>query len=135
MNAANDDFAHRPRAVDLAVLRQLDSVSVTTDTEPFSLRLAKLYLKTSEELVDKLKAAHAVADIDAVRFAAHTLKSSSAMIGGARLAGSLAELEGLARAGSLEGADRLADAIEREYRRVSDELVDYVHATEAGRPT
>lgn len=117
------------RAVQLSTLRQLDTVEGPgAQAEPFSVRLAKLYLTTSVELIDKLQAAQDAGDADAAGFAAHTLKSGTAMVGALGLAASLASVEAAARGGSLDCAGPLFETIEREYVRVRGELMEYVRA-------
>src|SRR5438477_567606 len=106
------------QAIQLSTLTDLDRYNgpgTPEKPELFSVRIAKLYLKTSVDLLDKLRAGQAAADPEAVRFAAHTLKSGTAMVGAAGLAASLSELEHRARSGSIEGSDETIDAVEQEY--------------------
>lgn len=70
-------------------------------------RLAELYLRTTPAQVAAIGAAVASRNHPALRLLCHTLKSSSGSLGATRLAGLLANLESLARAPSIEGAEGL----------------------------
>jgi len=61
-------------------------------------------------------------DFEALRRAAHTLKSSSRDFGAVRLSEMCYSLEAKAKAGALEGATELVDQIEAEYEQVEAEL-------------
>lgn len=76
------------------------------------------YLQEGEPLVAGLVAAATRGDFDAVRSAAHQLKSSSALLGVRPLAALLQRTEDLARAGSL-GLVAITASVEAEYRRVA----------------
>ncbi len=81
-------------------------------------RLIETYLGTAEKLVADTERALENDDAPALRQAVHTLKSSSANLGAARLAQRCAELEALARAGRVSAARQDWPAARDEYRRV-----------------
>ena len=60
-------------------------------------RLIGLYLEGTPPLIERMKQAHADDDHEALRAAAHTLKSSSANVGAMKLHGLCEELESRAR--------------------------------------
>ncbi len=62
-------------------------------------------------------------DPNAVKAAAHTLKSSSAQVGAVRLSALCKELEALGRSGSLGGAAELAEEIAGELESTCERLV------------
>jgi HPt (histidine-containing phosphotransfer) domain-containing protein len=84
--------------------------------------LIATYLDSAPMLLDTLRTAIAGSDIPATQRAAHTLKGSSASLGAATLAAQCAELEMLARAGTLAGATEWLQKIEDEYARVKRAL-------------
>ena len=87
-------------------------------------RLLKVYLESSTALIQRLETAIPVGDANAVREAAHALKSSSANIGGRAAAEHFRALEALAKAGRLDQAALCIDAARAEYAR----LIADVHA-------
>ncbi len=81
-------------------------------------RVVGLYLKHSPPQVEELRAALAAGDLSTLRRAVHTLKSSSANIGAARLSGLCRDFEAQLREGRPDdGADRLS-MIEAEFSKV-----------------
>ena len=86
-------------------------------------QIVRLYFDTTPALMARLKSALAASDLDEIRNAAHSLKSSSANLGARNLAQMCAALEAGARAGSI-GADLpKADAVEHEYQAVCAALL------------
>lgn len=77
-----------------------------------------LYLQETPQLLQLLRSASGRGDANGVQQAAHTLKSSSANLGGTRLAEMCQEVESLARSGEIPKARLLITRIEIEYRRV-----------------
>jgi HPt (histidine-containing phosphotransfer) domain-containing protein len=67
-------------------------------------RLRRLYLENSARLVTSIEAALKAAEAEALRNAAHTLKSASGNLGAASLARSCAEIEALGRDGRIDEA-------------------------------
>jgi len=124
------------RASERAVLEQgaLDAIrALQSDAAPDLLaRVIRLYLDSAPDLVGRIRTGLATNDQEAVRIAAHTLKSSSANLGATRLAELCRQLELAARAGSIgpglpdAHAPELPapdmQAIEREYQAVRTAL-------------
>ncbi|MEW5882531.1 MAG: response regulator, partial [Pseudomonadota bacterium] len=81
-------------------------------------RLIRTYLDTAAKLATDAERALERDDATALRQAVHTLKSSSANLGAARLAQRCAELEALARAGRVLDARQDWPAARDEYQRV-----------------
>ncbi|GMV60005.1 MAG: hypothetical protein AMXMBFR72_30980 [Betaproteobacteria bacterium] len=94
-------------------------------------RLIATYLGTAAKLVADTERALEQEDAAALRQAVHTLKSSSANLGAARLAQRCAELEALARAGRVLAARQDWPAARDEYRRVARALQAMVHGEQA----
>ena len=78
-------------------------------------RLVGLYLQGTLPLIERMKQARADNDFEALRTAAHTLKSSSANVGAMRLQGLCKELELQARNRHIEDALERIEHIEREF--------------------
>ena len=95
--------------IDQAVLDELRQ-SVGGD-EAFVVELATAYLSEGQGHIDQVADALARDDIEGMVRPAHTLKSSSAALGAARLSAICKEIEHAAREGRTEGLDALvADA-------------------------
>jgi CheY-like chemotaxis protein len=88
----------------------------------FVAELIDTFVEDGRELVDTLGRALAVADLEAFRRAAHSLKSNGETLGATGLAGRARELEAMARAGSLAGAGDRLEPLAREYERVARAL-------------
>ncbi|MFZ5723939.1 MAG: Hpt domain-containing protein [Pseudomonadota bacterium] len=84
--------------------------------------LVRTYLADSETRVAAMRRAAAATDAAALRDAAHSLKGSSLNIGAGSLAGLCLDIEQAARAGELDRARSLLDAVENEYRAVARTL-------------
>jgi HPt (histidine-containing phosphotransfer) domain-containing protein len=84
--------------------------------------LIDTFLEDSPQLLAELKRASAANDLDALRRAAHTLKSNSANFGAMNLSHQAKELEQMARDGKLDGADDKISLLELEYARVEQAL-------------
>jgi signal transduction histidine kinase/DNA-binding response OmpR family regulator len=81
-----------------------------------------IYLDQSPQLLDTVAAAIVNQDAEALRVAAHTLKSSSANLGAIALAQSLSELEEMGRAGHMGNAQNRLSQLTKEYRLVHSAL-------------
>jgi HPt (histidine-containing phosphotransfer) domain-containing protein len=93
-------------------------------------QIVRLYFDTTPALMVRLKSALAASDLEEIRSAAHSLKSSSANLGARNLAQMCAALEASARAGSIGTDAPKAEAIEHEYQAVCAALL-----TELGKST
>lgn len=85
-------------------------------------RLINVYFSSSQELMASLRQGLAQTDSEAVRKAAHALKSSSANLGAQQLAGLCKDLEALGRANRLDEAQAIYSQVEHEYVRVTQAL-------------
>jgi signal transduction histidine kinase/CheY-like chemotaxis protein/HPt (histidine-containing phosphotransfer) domain-containing protein len=85
-------------------------------------RVVHAYLDSAPELIEDLETGLVERDTERARGAAHTLKSSSASVGAARLASLCREIETRARNGQLSQAKDLLDPLLGEYRDVVSAL-------------
>jgi HPt (histidine-containing phosphotransfer) domain-containing protein len=85
-------------------------------------RVVGLYLESSGKQIETLRNGVRNADAEAVHRAAHSLKSSSANVGAARLSGLLKDLEAMARAKDLQMAGETLAEIETEYGAAREAL-------------
>jgi signal transduction histidine kinase/CheY-like chemotaxis protein len=92
------------------------------------------YLKDATRLLQSMREAIATANGDALRRAAHTLKSSSATLGAIRLAQHCREMESRARAGRLADAGQWLNLIESELSLVRVALPGKVALMQAAPP-
>ena len=105
-------------SVDRAVIEGLaDSMGTS-----FAAELIDTFDADAADLLATLRRAHAAADVDAFRRAAHSLKSTSETLGAARLGALARELETMARAGSLDGAARRVEQLAAEYETAARAL-------------
>jgi CheY-like chemotaxis protein len=102
----------RPPLVDVGVLR-----NITALARPSLLNsLIDLYLQHSPSLVSAIEAAAANQQFNAMTEALHTLKSSTANLGGTRLSMTAKECEAQVRNGGPGSAGPLVARIRREYQ-------------------
>ncbi len=96
----------------------LESLNAMGDDPKSSLAMVlELYLEDAPQLVMAIQQASAQPDFDALRFAAHSLKSSSGTLGAKRLASLCQRLEMQARSGdgkNLSAQSRQLQALYRE---------------------
>jgi len=116
----------RDAAIDRLVLDKLNTLVARGSGEPFAVRAARLYLKTSASLVASMEGGLIAQDAKAVYFAVHTLKSSSNSLGARVLGRMAADLEMLTHRGTLDGAASQVEELSREYRRVCNELNEFI---------
>lgn len=108
--------------IDLATFQLLNRLGSRGGNEPFAVRVARLFLKSSPVLMAGIHRGYADQNCPAVYIAAHNLMSSSRTLGALELAKLANDLESMARAKLLICAETLVDAIEREFQRVCDAL-------------
>ena len=84
--------------------------------------ILRSYLDSSQASVQEIEQAATSGAQDALRRAAHALKSSSANVGAETLSGLFRHLEALARDGKLADAHPLISKIRREYERAVREI-------------
>ncbi len=111
--------------------KALDTIrALASDTAPDLLQqVVRLYFESALELLGRLRAGMAANDQDAVRGAAHSLKSSSANLGANRLADLCKQLEFAARAGELGPDLPGIEEVEAEYELVRTALEKELEAT------
>jgi HPt (histidine-containing phosphotransfer) domain-containing protein len=80
--------------------------------------LVKLYLKDVPTLIDEMRQGIANQNTDQLRRAAHTLKGNSSQVGALKLAALSAELETVAKAGSVEGTESMLEKVLLEFDQV-----------------
>jgi signal transduction histidine kinase/CheY-like chemotaxis protein len=85
-------------------------------------KIIALYLENSRSLMEKIRAALAAGDANALREAAHALKSSSGNVGATGLVEIARQLEALGRDGKSDAAAGLVDGMSREHARVISAL-------------
>ncbi|MDH5254771.1 MAG: response regulator [Gammaproteobacteria bacterium] len=85
-------------------------------------RIIALYLENSRSLTEKIREALAAGDANALREAAHALKSSSANVGATGLVEIARQLEALGRDGKADAAGGLVDRMSQEHARVISAL-------------
>jgi len=101
-----DDIA--PPA-DLARLRR-----IAGDDEELMRELAIIFIDSYPSQVEAIRRGIAIGDIAAVQLAAHSLKGAAATLTASRLAGEAGELERIARAGDVAGAEAQLPLLEQE---------------------
>ncbi len=81
-------------------------------------KVIRAYVADTRPRLAQIRAAVEAGDSEALRTAAHGMKSSSANVGAERLAGYCRELETIGRGGTIDGARVLLDAATPELERV-----------------
>jgi CheY-like chemotaxis protein/HPt (histidine-containing phosphotransfer) domain-containing protein len=97
---------------------RLDEIrELSGDDEPDFLRnIAEKFFKVTEQLIQEMRTALVADDRDALKVAAHTLKSSSANLGAMGLSLLCNELEGTTEEASPEEVEKIVSEIETEYK-------------------
>ncbi len=126
--ARAQDAANAPVAADTGAVMRNEAVNARALEAIRSLAPGLLekvigqYLDDAPRYIEQIRAAVSASDAEALRRAAHALKSSSANMGAEGFAALCQSLETLGRAGTTGGAAaRFADA-EREFARVRESL-------------
>ncbi len=81
-------------------------------------RLIQIYLRDAVQLIEEVRQAVATGNAEALRIAAHTLKSSSANLGALRVRDACRELELQARAQQMAGAAEQLALLDSEFAAV-----------------
>lgn len=113
--------AEQPDAVNRSALDNIRSLSRDSG-DALVHKVVTAYMGDTPRHLHALRQALGGLDAESVRRVAHSLKSSSANIGAARLATLCRELEQLGRAGSVDGAAPLLYDMEREFVSVRQSL-------------
>ncbi len=117
--AAEDAAAQPP--VDIKVLDEMRYMT-GTDDPGLARRVTVLYLAESVKLIDTIDRAFEERDLGMLGRAAHTLKSSSGMVGAVVLEQLSRDIEERARKAELDQAKPYADRLRGEFARVRDAL-------------
>ena len=107
---SNDSIQQFP-VIDIGVLRNIAALPRAN----LLATMIDLYMTHSPALVSAIEAAATSTDSDELYQSVHALKSSTANLGGARLAGLARECETLARQGKISDALQLLPRIRKEY--------------------
>jgi two-component system, sensor histidine kinase and response regulator len=109
-------------ALDQKILENIRSLQ--KDGEPSLMdKIITIYLQTTPKLLQDLREAVAASDAQAMRKAAHSLKSSSANVGAMKLSDIFKDVEVIGRTGSIQGAAALLKEIESEFQQVEKSLM------------
>jgi HPt (histidine-containing phosphotransfer) domain-containing protein len=84
--------------------------------------ICDLLLETAPQQLEELESFLAAGDVEAVATAAHGMKGGASNVGATAFVHAARELELLAKGGSLQGAEELLSAMQREFERVRDAL-------------
>ena len=104
--------------IDPGVLRNIAALARPALLES----MIDLYMKHSPPLIAAIEQAAASGQVEALQVALHTFKSSTANLGGMRLATLTKECEGLVREGGIAKAASSVQKIRREYQDFCDAL-------------
>ena len=124
LKAVAAEEAQQPRSAPTFDVRKLESLLPSDPAGDGSLarRIVDVYLKSSTELASALTDAMAAKDLGKTARIAHTLKSSSAQVGAAKLSVLSKELEESAKGGSLDEARELFDDLSAEIEAVHEQM-------------
>jgi two-component system sensor histidine kinase/response regulator len=121
-HAAEKDEVHFKSApIDLSVLNTLRDLQVEGKPDILE-RVVTAYLKSSGPLIAEMREALAANDVTVMQNVAHSLKSSSANVGAAKLSEINRELEMGCKNETFENGAELVSAIESEFICVQDAL-------------
>lgn len=97
-------------------------------------RVLGAFESSSTKLREQLRQARAARDLEQIRHVAHTLKSSSASIGGLALSRICAEIEASVRADRVANLGAQLDAMDRELDGVLQAVTSMLAASSAPNP-
>jgi HPt (histidine-containing phosphotransfer) domain-containing protein len=89
-------------------------------------RIIRLYLNSADTLVESLERAFRMGELDALRSASHTLKSSSSQVGADALAKLCHEVESEARNNRYDVSGKILSHIKQEYMNTRAALQAYL---------
>jgi signal transduction histidine kinase/CheY-like chemotaxis protein/HPt (histidine-containing phosphotransfer) domain-containing protein len=126
--AAVGDRPVNPRALD--TIRAMPG----TDGAALAEKVIRAYLDDTPGRLAQMKAAADVGDAEALRKAAHSMKSSSGNVGAERLASLCKELESIGRVGRTDGAPVLLERAAGEFARALEVLESQITERSANAP-
>lgn len=98
------------------------------DRDPGLLaELIDVYQRSADSLLKEMSRACRHKNVADLRRAAHTLKSSSKMVGADRLAKVCSELEAIAHAGNWDGVEQKLDVVEAQNELIRQDLKTEYH--------
>ncbi len=103
--------------LDASVIEKLRSLQHRTKRDVLS-ETVRLYYESSKTSLDALRAAVRAGDVTGIRDAAHSLKSSSYLVGANRLSDLCRRLEEQARRNRIDSSNELLERVEPEYETV-----------------
>jgi HPt (histidine-containing phosphotransfer) domain-containing protein len=107
----------------------LDAIRELSGDSPELLKqVVQAYLDSMPPLLSQLNAGFSSSDLNSIRHAAHTMKSSSASLGAIDLSQMCAKLEAAARAGAIPADAPSAKTIEAEFAEVRVALIAEIEA-------
>jgi CheY-like chemotaxis protein len=115
----------RESSIDAAALEAIRSLD-PNGNNGLLLQAIKLYLTSAATLLQSLEQALAKGEINAIRSAAHTLKSSSKQMGAFRLAELCNQIENAARNEQYDNSGQALALIKDEFARVKTGLAHYL---------
>jgi signal transduction histidine kinase/DNA-binding response OmpR family regulator len=124
MGAESQQGAQGPESLPTFDPGKLESLlpSESGGDKNLAQRVVDVYLKSSSDLVSALRDAVGTGDLEKTARVAHTLKSSSAQVGAAKLSVLCEDLGARARDGSLEEARELFDDLSAEIDAVHEQM-------------
>lgn len=122
-SASSEPPLSRPTdaVINQATLESIRSLGQQDDTDILS-EIVGVFLSSSKDYLSAMSDSISRNDPEGARFAAHTLKSSSANVGADGLAALCRELEAMARERNMGQANEILAKIEHEYARASAAL-------------
>ena len=117
----------RVSVLDTAVLDQIRELDVDGES-PILASVGRIFLETSPEYLLELRNGLSEKDHEAIALAAHTLKSSSANVGAARLSRTCALLQEAATTLAIEQYQPLVTDVHKQYDLVRTELTEIIDA-------
>lgn len=111
--------------IDVRVIKSLrDMAGVNADK--ILTQIVDNYLEDAPQLLQQIREAVVSADSEALRIAAHTLRSSSANLGAIVFSQLCKELEALGRQGTTSNAEKLLESLEKSYQTFKTTLQNVV---------
>jgi HPt (histidine-containing phosphotransfer) domain-containing protein len=107
--------------LDPAVLAALRQLNIPGEPDVLT-EVLKLFLEEVPPRMTRLRNAWSSGNIEEMQRAAHSLKGSAGNIGAQSMFDVCRQLDGLGRAGSLESASTLVDALDVEFDKVQAEI-------------
>ncbi len=91
-------------------------------------KIFNLFEENAPQLIDTIQTAYASGDTDAVRIAAHSLKSSAAYLGGIDLSDSCKSIERAARGDSLQAQRETIDGLNDCYEATRLSIIEFYNS-------